>query len=147
MIGLMRRFARLSKSIRKAGRTGSRPRLDLLEDRLQPSLTGLPLDGVQAHAVTGFHHLDFAAQSTVATDAHAMLSLSTATYITGTTGTATARGIALGQDGSTYQTGTITQQDGSKEAYVAKSDPTGKQVFLFTFQAVDITVPDITFMN
>src|SRR5438105_9434607 len=107
----------------------------MLEDRLQPSLTGLPVDAVEAHAVTGFHQMDFVAQSTVAGGVHDMLSLSTATYLTGTTGAATARGIALGQDGSTYQTGTITE-NGSEQGYVAKYDPSGKQVYLFKFQAV-----------
>jgi hypothetical protein len=125
------------------------PQLEALEDRFQPSFPGVSLDSIEAHAVTGFHHMDFVAQRTLA-DQHRfsnMLTLNTATYITGTIGSATARGIALGQDGSTYETGTITT-NGSEEGYVAKYDPNGKQVYLFTFQAVDDTAhPSITFMT
>ena len=65
-----------------------------------------------------------------------MLSLSKATFITGTTGAATARAVTLGQDNSTYQAGTITES-GSEAAYAAKYDPNGVPVFRSSFQLTD----------
>jgi hypothetical protein len=127
-------------------RRNFRPDVEALEDRFQPSLTGLPLDGMEVHPITGFHHQDFVAQSTVADVFTPKLALNTATYATGTTGSAMARGTALGQDGSTYVTGTITL-NGGEQGYVAKYAPNGTRDYLMTFQAVDNTAIDITFKD
>jgi hypothetical protein len=115
-----------------------RPHLEALEHRVQPSLTPLPLDGIEAHAITGFQHMNGVSRIGLVSSVHRMIILDTATYITGTMGSATARGIALGQDGNTYETGTITL-GGSEEAYVAKYDPSGKQFYLAPVQLVDNT--------
>ena len=113
-----------------------RPHIEALEDRFQPSLTPLPLDLMEAHSITGFQHMNGVVHTTMANGVQPMITLATATYITGTTGSATGRGIALGQDGSTYETGTIIL-GGSNEAYVAKYDPNGKQVYFVPFQLMD----------
>jgi hypothetical protein len=112
------------------------PYIEALEDRCQPSLTALALDGTEAHSFTGFQHLDGVVHTAMANGVQPMLTLATATYITGTTGSATGRGIALGQDGSSYETGTITLA-GSEEAYIAKYDANGKQVYFVPFQLMD----------
>ena len=140
------RFTSFRKAPGTHHRSNFHPRVERLEDRFQPSLTGLPLNDIEAHRITGFHPLEFVAQTTAEHVFSPDLAVSTATYITGTAGAATARGTALGQDGSTYVTGTITL-NGSEEGYVAKYDPSGTRDYLTTFQAVDNTATDITFMN
>ena len=130
------RFASARNALAKPRPRTFRPQIELLEDRLQPSLVAVPLSDVQAHRITGFELLPAIAFSTVGHEIHALLRLNTATYITGTTGSATARGIALGQDGSNYETGTITLA-GREEAYVAKYNSSGKQVYFDPFQLKD----------
>jgi hypothetical protein len=90
--------------------------------------------------------MDFVAHSTVA-DGFNPATLNTATYITGTTGSATAEGTTTDASGNTYTVGTITDTSGNKQGYVAKYDSSLNQVYLFTFQAVDNTAPDIVFIN
>ncbi|HLJ94430.1 MAG TPA: hypothetical protein VKU02_14685 [Gemmataceae bacterium] len=130
------RFAfRKSPAARPAPKT-YRPCLEMLEVRLQPSNSGFAVDGITAHPLPVSSSLGLSAHSIFADGVEPMLSLSTATYITGTMGTATARGTALGGDGSTFQAGTVTQ-NGSQEAYVAKYTPNGTQVYLTTIQLLD----------
>jgi hypothetical protein len=140
------RFGFLKDSLAKPRLRQFRPQVEALENRLQPSLMGVSLDAIEAHPITGFHHIEFALQSTAANGVSDMLALNTATYLTGTTGAGTARGIALGQDGTTYETGTITV-NGSAKGYVAKYSSSGTQVYFTTFQAMDFTAPDFTFTN
>ncbi len=113
-----------------------RPCLEMLEARLQPSQSGFAVDGIAAHSFPVAPSMGLSAHSILADGVEPMLSLSTATYITGTMGTATARGTALGGDGSTYQAGTETL-NGSQEAYVAKYTPNGTQVYLTAIQLLD----------
>lgn len=130
------RFAFLRESAAKSARKKFRPQVEMLENRLQPSLTGMALDGIEAHPIAESEPVSAVAHTITADGIKDMLSVSTATYITGTTGSATARGVALGQDGSTYQAGTITV-NGSEVAYAAKYDPNGTQIFLAPIQLVD----------
>jgi hypothetical protein len=134
-------------------RRGYRPRLELLEDRLTPSafgpvdsLTPLAPAAVQARPASGFRHIDFKAESTVA-DGIFPNTLNSATYITGAPGTATASGTTIDSAGNTYTTGTITDLSGSKQGYVTKYNSAMQQQYLFTYQAVDNTAPTITFVN
>jgi hypothetical protein len=125
--------ASLRKRLTKPCVRKSRPQLEPLEDRFQPSLTAFPLGLAKAYPMTGLEPLPVTALSSVDHAIHPLLVLNTATYITGTSGSATARGIALGQDGSTYETGTITLAS-SQEAYVAKYDASDDQVYFEPFQ-------------
>jgi hypothetical protein len=109
-----------------------RPRLEGLEDRLTPStLVGLETS-VQPIAVApqpvGQENL-IAVVPPPATQA-------SGTYVTGTTGSATAEGVAVGADGSVYVTGTVTDPTASDTdplGYVKKYGPTGSVVYLTEF--------------
>jgi hypothetical protein len=96
----------------------------------------MALDGIAAHPLAQDESVGAILRTTTATDIQAALSLSTATYLTGTKGAATARAVAIGPDGSTYEAGTITE-NGSEVAYAAKYDLTGTRVFLDPVQIVD----------
>src|SRR5260370_22117222 len=125
-------FAFWRRSAARPGLKKVRLHLEMLENRLQPSLTGLALDGIEAHPLPESESVGFVAHSIVADGFKDLLSVSSATYITGTAGSATARGAALGQDGSTYQAGTITV-NGSETPHPPSTTPPGKQSFLVPF--------------
>jgi hypothetical protein len=118
-----------------------RPVLESLESRLTPSLspTGVSLDTITAHAVVGgVQQVNVAVESTAGTEGfNPTATLNTATYITGTTGSATAAATTADSSGNTYTAGTITDTSGNVSAYVAKYDSSGNQVYLSTFQLQD----------
>jgi hypothetical protein len=112
-----------------------RPWLEQLEDRMTPSgPQGLDVGawpiGVVPQPVSPDHLIRLA--SPLATQV-------SGTYVTGTTDSATAEGVAVGADGSTYVTGLVNDPALSTDqlAYVAKYDPTGAVVYYTTFFAFD----------
>jgi hypothetical protein len=112
------------------------PQIEQLEDRFQPSLIPFPLGSFQAYPVAGYEPLPSVDLTPIVHEIHPLFVLNTATYITGTTGSATAQGIAVGPDGSTFETGTISL-GGRQEAYLAKYDVSGRQVYFDPFQLKD----------
>jgi hypothetical protein len=110
-----------------------RPRLETLEDRLTPSgWQGIDLSGDPIAFVP-----QPVSQENLISVVNPLATPISGTYVTGTTLSATAEGVAVGADGSVYVTGLVNDPAASPDqlGYVKKYDPTGAAVYTTEFAA------------
>jgi hypothetical protein len=124
-------------------RSSFRPQLESLEKRLQPS--GLQV-GAASFAPALLSQVGAISHQTyLRTDhVHPLVTVDYGTFVTGTTGAASGRGIAVDRSGNQFVTGGLN--DGTiKSAYVKKYLPDGTPDSAFPFTTLEVTIDGVAY--